>query len=346
MANEASIINNPDSLPAAASTGYQAQNTRALAATNGIDNSVLSITGVAQVQLDISGGIDVNGTLYSISAPAVLSLPARGRYYIFLDGTGNNLTPTLTTTPGTFNAAKNAIYTAGGKRVLNWIIHYEGSVQCEIEPILNPAAGRNYLPGVDTQPVTLITGATTWYAPRTKFYTFKLQAAGGAGGNATADATAGSVAYGASGGAGHYGYVRLFLVAGTPVAFTFGAVYLQMVIGGTTYQVRNGSAGAAASATLGAKAEGASTGENSTASYISNLDFITNGSGASRGSLASNGGSSVLGQGSPHRYAYAKSSGAGGTAQGYGAGGGGAFRNTNGTSNGGAGSPALAIIEG
>jgi len=47
-------------------------------------------------------------------------------FYIYLDGSGETLTPTITTDPGILDSTKNARYTAGGKRILNWIIDWKG----------------------------------------------------------------------------------------------------------------------------------------------------------------------------------------------------------------------------
>src|SRR4030042_3868592 len=128
MADEASIIANPTSTPAAVSTGYQAQNTRFIAQANGIDWSVIE-GGAGQVTLKISGPVDVNGVLYAITADAVLAIGGgAGRYVVYLDGVGNLLTPTLEAVGviGTFDPTKNARYTAGGRGILNWLSNYTG----------------------------------------------------------------------------------------------------------------------------------------------------------------------------------------------------------------------------
>lgn len=126
MANEAEILNNPTSTPVAVSTGYQRQNTNAVAARVGMDATVVS-GGSGQCTLEISGPVDVNGVLYPIRSQRIFTLSSADRYYIYLDGSGNYLTPTITTNAGTFDADKNARYTAGGYRILNWIIDYDGS---------------------------------------------------------------------------------------------------------------------------------------------------------------------------------------------------------------------------
>ena len=126
MANEAEILNNPTSTPVAVSTGYQRQNTNAVAARVGMDATVVS-GGSGQCTLEISGPVDVNGVLYPIRSQRIFTLSSADRYYIYLDGSGNYLTPTITTNAGTFDADKNARYTTGGYRILNWIIDYDGS---------------------------------------------------------------------------------------------------------------------------------------------------------------------------------------------------------------------------
>lgn len=128
MANEAIIINNPTNTPAAVSTGYQRQNTRAEAGTNGLDCSYVAETGAAQVTLYAGGPVDYNGVLYSISIDTNLAIGASGVYYIYLAGleSAATLTPTLATNPGTFDPTKNGRYTAAGERILNWVIDYDG----------------------------------------------------------------------------------------------------------------------------------------------------------------------------------------------------------------------------
>ena len=122
MADEAEIINNPDSTPGAVSTGYQAQNTNIVSQRTGIDKTYVS-GGVGTVTVEISGPVDVNGVLYDVKSQTVLTPPSAGRYYITLQGAGPQyLTPTLGTSAGTFDPLKNARYNASNYRVLNWVI--------------------------------------------------------------------------------------------------------------------------------------------------------------------------------------------------------------------------------
>ena len=123
MANEATQISQPDSVPGPASTGYQAQNINIEAQRNGFDHTAPSSSSATQVTLPIGGPVDVNGVSYSITTNAVLTLSAADTdYYIHLVGTGTNLTPTLSTSSGTFDASKNARYNTSSERVLDWVV--------------------------------------------------------------------------------------------------------------------------------------------------------------------------------------------------------------------------------
>lgn len=124
MANEATIINNPDNTPGLVSTGYQLQNTGFIAQRNGVDNTAINVNGTSQVDVEISGPVDVNGVLYSITTQATLTLSVTGRYCVYLNGSGDYLTPTLVLLSSTaFDDTKNARYYSG-YRVLNWIIDF------------------------------------------------------------------------------------------------------------------------------------------------------------------------------------------------------------------------------
>jgi hypothetical protein len=247
MANEASIINNPDNIPGAASSGYQAQNTRFIAQANGLDCSVVK-GGVGQCTVKISGPVDVNDVLYSIASDAVLT-PALGvgNYLIYLDGAGNNLTPTLTMTPGDFDETKNAHYTAGGKRILNWLVKYDGT-NC-----------RAYKLGRDLFEDVLVANGT-WVAPFSKVYEIWVTGKGGDGGdtNSVYDQSAGG------GGAGATGKQRIFIEAGTVWTGTFSALEAgstSFTDGITTLSVGNGNNGSAASSVgLGGAVETSSLG--------------------------------------------------------------------------------------
>ena len=227
MSNEASIIANPTSTPAAVSTGYQAQNVILTALMNGIDCSNI-IDGVGQCTVKVSGPVDVNGTLYSITADTILTPGAGiGNYLIYLDGSGNTLTPTLTMTPGAFDETKNAHYTAGGKRILNWLVKYDGT-DC-----------RAYKLGRDLFEDVLV-AAGTWTAPFSKVYEIWVTGKGGDSQNSAA----GEVTGGAGGGL--TGKKRLFVEAGTVWTGVFSALSggnTTFDDGVTTLSAQNGNQG-------------------------------------------------------------------------------------------------------
>ena len=187
MANEAEIINNPDSTPGAVSTGYQAQNTNLVAQRTGIDKTYVS-GGVGTVTVEISGPVDVNGVLYDIKTQTVLTPPSAGRYYITLQGAGPQyLTPTLGTSAGTFDPLKNARYDVSNYRVLNWVIYFDGT-DCYASRLLTPEDDENRLLYTDGIPEdigepeeTWITSNGNWIAPRSKYYTIYITGCGGTG---------------------------------------------------------------------------------------------------------------------------------------------------------------------
>jgi hypothetical protein len=234
MANEASIIENPTSTPAAVSTGYQRQNTLITGIMNGIDRTVVE-GGAGGVTVQISGPVDVNGVLYSVTSAASLSCPAAGKYIVYLDGTTGTLTPTLSTSLGTFDDSKNARYTAGGKRILNWLIFYDGTT-AYVNRWVTPESGddNNYLPDLDTQPETWITASGNWTAPRTKYYTIYVTGHGGGGAASTAQ----------SGGSGATGIIRKLISAGdvwTATMSTANGGNTVFSDGTTTLTVQNGT---------------------------------------------------------------------------------------------------------
>jgi hypothetical protein len=345
MANEAELISNPANTPAAVSTGYQAQNTRALAVSNGIDLSTLEITGGTEVTLKAGGGVDVNGSIYALVSDTVLSLSAYGRYFIYLVGSGTNLTPTLSTDDGDFDPALNARYNSSSERILNWVINYSVAGGLQIDKLLTPAQGRNVLIENDVQPETLITTSQTWVVPRTKYYKFKLQGKGGNGGSATSA----GIKTGGNGGGGGYGEVRLFLTAGTEVVFVFSTgsgALTQFQIGATVYSVQNGANGTSDTGVSGAGG-----------SSISNFSIAIPGETPANMDSASNrhskGGDSFLGKGGNNRIAVytgsltsSSANGNGSAGTGYGSGGGGAHRYDGGNRTGGTGAPAICIIVG
>lgn len=247
MANEAEIINNPDSTPGAVSTGYQAQNTRMVAASVGCDNTVVE-GGTGECVLKLSGPVDVNGTLYTINTDVTFTLTTAGAYYIHLSGSGANLTPTIgrvATYAHTFDPDKNARYTdTGSYRVLNWIIHYDGTT-AYAHRIITPENAKTEIGDLDTFEETWITGSGSWTAPRSKYYTMYLTGSGGSGGSGGCGANYndGGNSVGSYGGAaGSTGIKRIWVAAGTiwTATISTNTVFTDSV---TTLQA-NGSAGA------------------------------------------------------------------------------------------------------
>ena len=226
MANEAEIINNPDSTPGAVSTGYQLQNLNLVSQRTGIDKTYVS-GGVGKVTIEISGPVDVNGVLYNIKSQTVLTPPSAGRYYITLQGAGPQyLTPTLGTSAGTFDPLKNARYDANNYRVLNWVIYFDGTT-CYANRLLTPETENNYLPDINEPEETWITSNGNWTAKRSKYYTMYVTGSGGDGGSAAAN----TIQCGGGGGAGSTGVKRIFVKAGT----TWTATFSETTGGNTTF---------------------------------------------------------------------------------------------------------------
>jgi len=237
MANEAEIINNPDSTPGAVSTGYQAQNTNLVAQRTGVDKTYVS-GGVGTATVEISGPVDVNGVLYDIKSQTVLTPPSAGRYYITLQGAGPQyLTPTLGTSAGTFDPLKNARYDASNYRVLNWVIYFDGTT-CYANRLLTPEAENNYLPDINEPEETWITTTGNWVAPRSKYYTIYVTGRGGNGG------ISGSNQY--PGGGGLTGIKRIWIDAGdvwTATMNTGSLAYTTFSNGVHTISCQNGAYG-------------------------------------------------------------------------------------------------------
>ena len=241
MANEAEIINNPDSTPGAVSTGYQLQNINLVSQRTGIDKTYVRGNGNTVI-VEISGPVDVNGVLYTIKSQTVLTPPSPGRYYITLQGAGPQyLTPTLGTSAGTFDPLKNARYDANNYRVLNWVIYFDGTT-CYANRLLTPETENNYLPDINDPEETWITSNGNWTAKRSKYYTMYVTGSGGDGGSAAAN----SFQCGGGGGAGSTGTKRIFVKAGTTWTATFSATAGESTTfsdGTTTLTAKNGGNG-------------------------------------------------------------------------------------------------------
>jgi hypothetical protein len=310
MANEATRIENPTSTPAAVSTGYQRQNTIITGIMNGIDRTVVD-GGAGGVTVQISGPVDVNGVLYAITSAASLACPAAGKYIVYLDGTTGTLTPTLSTTLGTFDDSKNARYTAGGKRILNWLIFYDGTT-AYVNRWVTPESDNNTIIDLDTQPEEWITSSGTWTAVRSKYYTIYVTGHGG-GGEASGNTRGG-------GGSGT-GIKRIWINSGdawTATMPTANGSNTTFSDGTTTLSVANGIASVPAGFDIGI---GGSSGEYDYSSP-------TAGNTGGRGGESFYGGGGIGGvSGSP----------AGKDALAYGAGGGGAYSGASAQGSGGSG---------
>ena len=312
MANEASRIENPDSTPGAVSTGYQRQNTLLTSLFNGIDCSVIE-GGVGEITIKISGPIDVNGVLYSIASEAVLALSGgAANYVVYLDGTGVTLTPTLTTTPGSFDSTKNAHYTAGGKRILNWMIQWDG------------VNARVYKLGQDQWEDTL-TANGTWTAMFSKVYEIWVTGKGGNGGDATV--TGSNDTAGAGGGAGLTGKKKIYIKAGDEWTSVFSAISggnTSISDGATTLTAQNGYDGQDAIDTFSSKGgKGGFTSSGFDFSFGGNPGESNTGQDAKGSRIVSNGAGSYYGGGG---LGADSGNSDGGDAKGYGSGGGGALR--------------------
>ncbi len=124
MADEFEINENPDNVPGAVSTSYQRQNTNSEIDRNGVDlSNVVEKVATNQVTVNISGGVDVNGVMYSCKTSVdLIGIPNGTRYIKLIAGsTTDFLTPSITANIGTFDTTKNARYDSGD-RVLGWAI--------------------------------------------------------------------------------------------------------------------------------------------------------------------------------------------------------------------------------
>ena len=209
MANEAEIINNPDSTPGAVSTGYQLQNTNLVSQRTGIDKTYVS-GGAGTITVEISGPVDVNGVLYDIKSQTILTPPSAGRYYITLQGAGPQyLTPTLSSVTAGYiywSALKNAYYTVGDEyRVLDWLVDFDGT-DCRVY-----RRGECYLED-------WITSNTSIILPWSQVYKFDLGGKGGDGGAGFPERGGGG-----GGGAGAWGFTNKFLDAGTELTIVFSS---------------------------------------------------------------------------------------------------------------------------
>ena len=194
MANEASILNNPTSIPEAVSTGYQRQNVNIVAARVGMDESVV-VGGAGKCTLKVSGPVDVNGVLYQIDEEVEFTLPSAGEYIIYLDdGIAGHLTPKITSQPGLFSPDKNAHYTNDGHRILNWLIQFDGTTAIAYK------VGRDRFE-------TVITASGKWKCKFSKVYEIVMCGKGGDGGGAV------NYTVGSNGGGALTGHKKIYIEA-------------------------------------------------------------------------------------------------------------------------------------
>ena len=214
MANEAEIINNPDSTPGAVSTGYQLQNTNLVSQRTGIDKTYVS-GGAGTVTVEISGPVDVNGVLYDIKSQTVLTPPSAGRYYITLQGAGPQyLTPTLSEVTAGYaywSALKNAYYTVGDEyRVLDWLVDFDGT-DCRV-----------YRRG-ESRPEIIILSSGDFFAPWSQFYSIEMCGRGGDG-SVGISLPASFYNGGGGGGSGAWGILEnVYISAGSSLTASFSS---------------------------------------------------------------------------------------------------------------------------
>jgi hypothetical protein len=132
MANEFRVMPNPDNVPSAVTTGYQAQNELLYALIKGLDTtepnddasfSSGSWTG-GNVKIPAGGIIEVNGKVFRNAEEINLSRGSGNAHNtvwvaVLPDGTGR-ATVSVSLSPGVRDAARQGFYLANGSRVLNW----------------------------------------------------------------------------------------------------------------------------------------------------------------------------------------------------------------------------------
>jgi hypothetical protein len=322
MANEASILNNPTSIPEAVSTGYQRQNVNIVAARVGMDESVV-VGGAGKCTLKVSGPIDVNGVLYTIDSEVEFSLDTAGEYIIYLeDSIAGHLTPKITSQPGLFVADKNAHYTADGYRILNWLIQYDGTTAIAYK------VGRDRFE-------TVITASGQWRCMFSQPYEITMCGKGGNGGDAV------NLYLGGNGGGALTGHKKLYIEASDTWTAVFSAASGGMCSFANianTLQAQNGYNGVT---------DGYQT-PTACGSAHAGFDRVVAGEygyiNGSNGAAFRGGGDSELGIGGENGYIL--NSITGGNGKGYGAGGGAGRLAYGDNGIGGTGAPAVIIIRG
>jgi len=331
MANEASILNNPTSIPEAVTTGYQRQNTNIVAARVGMDETVV-VGGAGKCTLKVSGPVDVNGVLYTIDSEVEFALSIAGEYIIYLeDSIAGHLTPKITSQPGLFSADKNAHYTADGYRILNWLIQYDGT---------NAIA---YKVGRDRFE-TVITASGQWRCMFSQPYEIVMCGKGGDGGGCNNDTNK----IGSNGGGALTGHKKIYIEASDVWTAVFSSAS-----GGTcsfanfanNLQVQNGYNGVFnASNAVTAGGETSSGFDRVVKGQYAGMNMVVNPQIINNVPVPAFGGNSELGLGGENGQFRYNIHGADGKGYGAGAGAGYYIYPSNGI--GGIGAPAVIIIRG
>lgn len=130
MSDEFEQQQNPDNVPGEISTGYQTQNTNSEISRQGIEKSIVNNGAVdGDIDIEISGGVDINGVIFSCKNIVPLTVPVGVHYIKLVAGSSvDRLTPELQTSRGVYDDTKFGYYDSGD-RVLNWQLESFGGVQ-------------------------------------------------------------------------------------------------------------------------------------------------------------------------------------------------------------------------
>ena len=107
------------------STSYQAQNTNINANRNGIDLSYVRYdSGTDEIVIEESGPIDDNGLPFAVGQEIRFANPGAGTWYLRVipGSTAVDRELEITSSKGTWDGSKNALYDSVPRRVLNWVI--------------------------------------------------------------------------------------------------------------------------------------------------------------------------------------------------------------------------------
>jgi hypothetical protein len=124
MANELTLLPNPDNTPGAVSSGYQRQNTNIFCIQTGLDTTEPFDNDSGTITIPAGEIVEVNGSLFKISANVSLTKQnSNYAYWIAVSPSGNSASLSLVTRPGTWNPAKQGFYRSDGLKTLNWVSH-------------------------------------------------------------------------------------------------------------------------------------------------------------------------------------------------------------------------------